>query len=191
MVFVFILSCSVIVEADVKQKDTALWHALKNGSHIAMLRHALAPGFGDPDYFEVDDCSTQRNLSDEGRNQARLIGQRFRDKGISNAAVFSSQWCRCLETARLLRLGQVGPLPALNSFFQRNERSQAQTQNLQQWLNNQKLSGVTILVTHQVNIRALTGISPRSGEMVIFHLNNQDEVEVLGTIMTQVQSIKS
>ena len=78
---------------------------LKAGGHILMIRHALAPGNGDPPYFKIGDCATQRNLDDTGRNQARSIGVWLRKNGVTSARVYSSQWCRCLETARLLNLG--------------------------------------------------------------------------------------
>ena len=188
-VALMILALPLTGQADTQQKDAALWQALKSGGHIAMLRHALAPGFGDPDNFVVDDCSTQRNLSDEGREQAQRIGQRFRQQGISDAAVYSSQWCRCIDTAQGLALGAVNRLPVLNSFFGRYERSQTQTEGLQQWLNNRTYSGVTVLVTHQVNIKALTGISPRSGEMVIFRLNDDGEMQVLGAMATELKTL--
>ena len=80
----------------------ALWSALRSGTHVAMMRHALAPGTGDPGTFRLGDCATQRNLNDEGHRQAEAIGSRFRSKGIGTSRVYSSQWCRCLETARLL-----------------------------------------------------------------------------------------
>ena len=188
-VALMILALPLTGQADTQQKDAALWQALKSGGHIAMLRHALAPGFGDPDNFVVDDCSTQRNLSGEGREQAQRIGQRFRQQGIIDAAVYSSQWCRCIDTAQGLSLGAVNRLPVLNSFFGRYERSQTQTQGLQQWLNNRTYSGVTVLVTHQVNIKALTGISPRSGEMVIFRLNDDGEMQVLGAMATELKTL--
>ena len=84
--------------------EAALWKALRDGGHVALMRHAIAPGVGDPAGFRLDDCTTQRKLSAQGRAQARAIGERFRANGITTAAVFSSQWCRCLDTARELAL---------------------------------------------------------------------------------------
>lgn len=83
-------------------ENAVLWSALRGGEHVVLMRHAVAPGTGDPAGFELDDCSTQRNLSERGREQARATGERFRANGVTDAAVYSSQWCRCLETARLL-----------------------------------------------------------------------------------------
>ena len=83
--------------------------SMKAGGHVLMIRHALAPGTGDPTNFRIGDCSTQRNLDDRGREQARTIGNWLRSKGLTSARVYSSQWCRCLETAQLncLRLGRL------------------------------------------------------------------------------------
>lgn len=149
-----------------------------------MLRHALAPGTGDPAAFTLGDCSTQRNLSDEGRAQARRIGERFRTNGIESARVFSSQWCRTLETAELLGLGPVQPLPSLNSFFRNYQRSDLQTRTLRQWLAEQASGEPLVLVTHQVNITALTDVYPASGELVVLRRTENGELEVVGTLET-------
>ncbi|MEM6421797.1 MAG: histidine phosphatase family protein, partial [Pseudomonadota bacterium] len=94
------------------------------------MRHALAPGTGDPAAFELRDCATQRNLDARGRAQAVATGQMIRDAGIRIDAVLSSQWCRCLDTARLLDLGPVIEEPALNSFFRDRARGRPQTDDL-------------------------------------------------------------
>jgi phosphohistidine phosphatase SixA len=164
--------------------EPALWEALRSGGHVALLRHAIAPGNGDPATFTIGDCSTQRNLSNRGRAQADRIGRRFRANGIEFAQVFSSQWCRCRDTAELLKLGAVSELPALNSFYQRSENRKPQTQALKEWLTEQDLSRAHILVTHQVNITELTGVYPGSGELVIVRPSNSGDVTVVGTIET-------
>ena len=165
--------------------ESVLWDALASGGHVALLRHALAPGTGDPPEFRLGQCRTQRNLSDEGRNQAEKIGDRFRSNGIYAAQVYSSQWCRCLETANLLKLGQVEKLAPLNSFFGHYEHRDSQTEMLLQWLKEQDLDRPFILVTHQVNITALTGVYPDSGELVIIHRSDTGDIEVTGTIETR------
>ncbi len=154
--------------------DADAWEAFRQGKAVIVMRHALAPGTGDPADFDVTDCSTQRNLSEEGRRQAERIGERIRKQGITDAIVLSSQWCRCLETARLLGLGEVEEMPALNSFFQNRSRASGQTRTLSealdQWLvedDYEEQDVLRILVTHQVNITALTRHWPRSGEMLI------------------------
>ncbi len=164
--------------------DAAVWNALRSGGHVALLRHAIAPGTGDPPEFALRDCGTQRNLSAEGRAQAARIGARFRANGIQTASVFSSQWCRCLDTARLLRLGPIQEQPDLNSFFQRYDRRERQTQTLKAWLASQDLDKPLVLVTHQVNISALTNVYSASGELVIIRRSNTGEISVVGTIET-------
>lgn len=169
--------------------DSNIINGLQSGRYVILLRHALAPGFGDPNTFNVNDCSTQRNLSEQGRQQAQRIGKLLKDKGIQQAAVYSSQWCRCLETARLLDFGEVSELPILNSFFQRTERKAQQTQDLKKWLidnkpNNNQPELPAILVTHQVNITALTDVFPSSGELVIIHIDQSGSVNVITQLET-------
>jgi phosphohistidine phosphatase SixA len=160
----------------------ALWRALATKNHFALLRHAIAPGMGDPGEFVLGDCSKQRNLSEEGRKQARLIGIRFRESGVQTARIYSSQWCRCLETARLLELGPVTDMPVINSFFQRPERGDRQTQMLKSWVDRQDLDSPLILVTHQVNITALTGVFPASGELIVMRRSEDGKLSVVGSI---------
>ena len=162
----FLMSVSLSANA-AQANDQSFWDLLKSGDHFVLIRHALAHGGGDPANFRVDDCSTQRNLSDEGRAQAVAIGALFRANGIASARVLSSQWCRCLETARLMSLGEVEEFSTLNSFFQAYEREGLQTQQLNSWLSKQDLSVPTVLVTHQVNITALTNVFPSSGEIIL------------------------
>jgi broad specificity phosphatase PhoE len=140
-----------------------------NADHVIILRHARAPGTGDPAGFRLGDCSTQRNLSNEGRAQAARIGRRLREAGLAATTVYSSQWCRCLETARRLAVGPVVELPVLNSFFQSPEMEQKQDRALRAWIASADLGRPVVLVTHQVNITALTGIVPAEGEVLVLH----------------------
>lgn len=113
-------------------EEEALWTQLREAdeeTYVVLLRHAIAPGTGDPANFQLDDCSTQRNLSDVGRQQAREIGKAFRDRNIPVTKVLSSQWCRCLETAELMDIAPVEPFSPLNSFFR--DRSTAESQTAQ------------------------------------------------------------
>ena len=164
-----------------------LWSILrqsKGNSHAILFRHAIAPGGGDPPQFQLNDCSTQRNLSEEGRKQAVKIGQELKRRKIPIAKVLSSQWCRCLETARLMELGEVQAYPPLNSFFSDRSRTTEQTTQLRSFLlQNHQERGVTILVTHQVNITALTDIFPQSGEGVVVEVDrDQQNIKVLGRL---------
>lgn len=146
--------------------DEAIWRRVQEGGHVILIRHALAPGTGDPAGFVLEDCATQRNLSAEGRAQARRIGSTLAARKIPIDRVLSSRWCRALETARLIDQGPVEPFPPLDSFFRNSAQGPAQTAAVKTLL--EELGDRTIvMVTHQVNITALTGIFPRSGEMII------------------------
>ncbi len=170
--------------ADSALTEKALWDALRSGNHFALLRHALAPGTGDPSNFTLGRRETQRNLSDQGRRQAERIGERFRANGIESAEVYSSEWFRCTDTAELLALGPVMPLDALNSFFQDYGQKDPRTDALKLWLSQQDLDASVVLVTHQVNITALTGVYPASGEIVVVERGSATELKVLGRIKT-------
>jgi len=147
--------------------DTALWAGLRAGTHVALMRHAQAPGVGDPSGFRLDDCRTQRNLSAQGKRQAARTGALFREHGIARATVYSSQWCRCLDTAAGLGLGPVTPEPALNSFFQNGGREKAQTELVLGLIGSHPSGTPLVLVTHQINITALVGGYVESGEIVV------------------------
>lgn len=180
----FLILLSFAQSVGVAHADVEVWRKLKDGGHVALIRHALAPGTGDPTNFDVTKCETQRNLNDTGRDQARGIGERFRDNGISDAAVYSSQWCRCMETAELLGVGDVTPLPLINSFFQRYEKRAPQTEAAKAWIAAADLSRPTVLVTHQVNISALTDVYPASGEIIVVKRGEGGTLEVAGRIRT-------
>jgi broad specificity phosphatase PhoE len=165
---------------------TAIEFALDrlDGSHVVMIRHARAPGTGDPASFRLGDCATQRNLDETGRAQARRLGERFRKAGIAEARVYSSQWCRCLETARLLGLGPVEELAALNSFFGRPADREPNLAALRDFLANLEPGGdaPVVLVTHFVTISAVTGDGVSSGEARVLRLDGTAEPEMIGTI---------
>ena len=142
------------------------WAALQEGN-VVLFRHASAPGIGDPERFKLGDCGTQRNLDEAGRLQARRIGEQFRKNGIVVGKVLSSQWCRAIDTARLAFPGFNGDGDTFNSFFNDYERSDVQTAAALQLINSWQGPGVLVVISHQVNITALTGIYPGSGEGVI------------------------
>lgn len=151
---------------------------LRSGSSIIIMRHADAPGFSDPPGYRLNDCSTQRNLGDDGRKQAAEIGQWLAGQGIQAARVFSSPWCRCIDTATLLNKGRVRPESSLGSFFEEMSRGDKQTKELEAFIQNQLSSGnkiPLILVSHQVNIRAFTGASVGSGQMLLVKVNKQGQ----------------
>lgn len=163
--------------------EAALWQALQTPGHALLMRHAEAPGLGDPPQFRIDDCGTQRNLSPEGRAQATTIGERLRAHGIGRARVHSSLWCRCLDTARLLGFGAVEPQPALNSFFADASTATSQTGALRALLREATQAGgpLPVFVTHQVNITALSGVFPEPGELIVLRVDG-DQPVVLGRL---------
>ncbi|WP_075173631.1 histidine phosphatase family protein [Neptunomonas phycophila] len=183
-----ILLCSALISAVGSASELTedqLWQALASTHHVAIMRHAIAPGIGDPSNFTLGERDTQRNLSNAGVNQAKRIGDRFREQGITEADVYSSEWFRCLDTANLLAFGGVTPQPLLNSFFQDTSQKGEQTQELRQWIIQQNTDTPRVLVTHQVNITALTGVYPSSGEIVVLRVGEGSDLTVLGTIKTQ------
>jgi phosphohistidine phosphatase SixA len=156
------------------------WSKLTDGT-VVLFRHTNAPGVGDPPGFRLNDCATQRNLDETGRTQAQRIGQAFRERGIAVKAVVTSQWCRTRETAELAFPGQRKDEPAFNSFFQDREREAAQTRRALTVLQNFRGPGVMVVVTHQVNISALTGGFTSPGEGVVVHMQG-GELKVLGRV---------
>jgi len=156
---------------------------MKAGGHILMIRHALAPGSGDPAHFRIGDCSTQRNLDDRGRRQAKAIGAWLRSNGITSARVYSSQWCRCLETAKLLEMGSVAELPSLNSFYEMTQDGEPNLKALRTFIAQQPSDGVLIImVTHFVTISAVANEAVSSGEGVLLELNEDAPYKVVGRL---------
>ena len=155
------------------QDQGEAWQAARApGTHL-LMRHALAPGVGDPADFSLADCGAQRNLNAAGRQQARRIGERLRAAGVKPDRVLTSQWCRCRDTAVLLGLGEVEDQPALNSFFRNTSTRRAQTAAALDLLRRLDAAGEkALLVTHQVNITALTGVFPASGEILVTRLED-------------------
>jgi broad specificity phosphatase PhoE len=160
----------------------AAWQALREGGAVALFRHARAPGTGDPQGFRLEDCATQRNLSAEGREQARGIGDQFKAQRVPVVRVLSSRWCRSLDTARLAFGALAEPFPPLDSFFSEREGREAQTRAVRELVEGWRSEGVLALVTHQVNITALTGIFPAEGEVVVLRPKAGAGFEIVGRI---------
>ena len=134
---------------------------------VLLMRHAIAPGGGDPAGFVLGDCRTQRTLSDQGRAQARAIGDRLRAAGLRFDVILTSEWCRTRETAELLGLGPVTAFPPVNSFFANRQDGPRQTAETLDHVSRLPPEARALIVTHQVNITALTGVTPQSGETVV------------------------
>jgi len=159
------------------------WQALTEPGTVAIMRHALAPGTGDPPEFELGDCGTQRNLNDAGRAQARAIGDAFRANGITVDRVLTSQWCRCRDTAKLLELAPVADFPPLNSFYTDRSTAERQTRKTREFLADLPDDERVVLVTHQVNITALTDEFPSSGEVFVLEVTDDGKVTVKGSVL--------
>jgi len=138
-------------------------------ANVLFLRHALAPGFGDPAEFRIDDCSTQRNLDAAGRRQSRKLGAYLRDEGIVFDMILSSRWCRCVDTAAEMDIGAFSTFDGLNSFFNGHVDRAATLALLSARLAELPADGMVLMVTHQVVISAITGIAPASGGFVAYN----------------------
>ncbi len=161
--------------------DEALWDLLRRGGQVVLLRHALAPGTGDPPGFTPGECATQRNLSEAGREQARRIGRQFRDHRVPVGPVLTSAWCRCVETATLA-FGRAERWPAIDSFIRDFSAEPARTAALRQRVAEWAGPDTLVLVTHQVNITALTGIHPQSGEAAVLTPGGPDGFTLAGRL---------
>jgi len=166
---IIFISLTSSVKADFNKK---LLNQLKDGKKLIFIRHAYAPGSGDPSNFNLNDCSTQRNLSKEGRKQAANIGEFFRNKKVKIDKVLSSEWCRCKETSSIA-FNNFQTKKFLNSFysskFAKNKKSQMI--NLKKYINSWKSDKNLVLVTHYVVISEALNYAPNSGEIVITDKN--------------------
>ena len=145
---------------------------LKKGGNLIFIRHAYAPGGGDPDNFDINDCSTQRNLSNEGKEQSKKIGKFFEENKIPISLVISSEWCRCKETANIA-FKNYETKNFLNSFysekFAKNKKNQID--NLEEYIINWNSDKNLVMITHYVLISEVLNYTPRSGEIVIANKN--------------------
>ena len=144
------------------------WSVLRAGAHVALMRHADAPGgVGDPPGFRIDDCATQRNLSPKGRADAEKIGAQLKQEGVAFEKIVSSPWCRCMDTAKLLDLGTVETEPTFGNVVVLRDQSETLTAGGRARIATWTSLGNLLVVTHGANIFALTGVSPASGEIVV------------------------
>ena len=161
--------------------NSEILNSLKEGNKIVFIRHAIAPGNGDPENFVISDCSTQRNLSKKGVEQSKKIGNFFRKNKIKIDAVLSSEWCRCKDTA-FYAFENFITFDALNSFynpkFSKNE--ELQIVNLKKLIESWESDKNLILITHFVVISSLLKTSSSSGEIIVVN----KELEILGRMET-------
>jgi phosphohistidine phosphatase SixA len=165
--------------------DSAVWALLKNPGHIVLLRHSNAPG-STPEPYGIDlkNCAIQRSLDDDGRAQARRIGDAFHKHGITRVRLVSSQFCRALETARLTGLGPVAEFPALNQVFLADLSGMRETaEKAAKFMKTIPAKQLTVLVSHVSNIQSIAGVNLSSGEMAIVHIDAVGAVAVDGRIL--------
>jgi phosphohistidine phosphatase SixA len=171
--------------AAAKDNENAAWSLLQQGGQVVLMRHARTePGIGDPAGFKAGVCETQRNLSVAGRDDAAKLAAEFARRRIAVQEVLSSRWCRCLDTAQLA-FGQVRPAPMLDSVFgdidtgmSREEKGRAVVSAVTAFHG----PGNLIMVTHDRNIHALTGVSPASGEMVLVASDGKGGLKPVGQL---------
>ncbi len=178
--------CVLLVVAAPAQAEPATgeaaWRLLAQSGSVAAIRHERTSGaVGDPAGMRLDDCATQRNLTEQGRARAAALGEQFRARGVSVTTVLSSQWCRCLETGRLA-FGQAEPWPALNNLFGRREREPAQTAEVRQRIAAWTGPGTLVLVSHGSVIGPLTGAYPGEGEVIVLRPDAGKGFQVVGRI---------
>jgi phosphohistidine phosphatase SixA len=178
-----LLAMAVLHALPAAADDAALWQRLKAGGHVVVMRHAATtPGVGDPPGFALDDCKTQRNLSAGGRADARAVGTAFNRNKVLVARVLTSRWCRCVDTAELA-FGRAEPAEMLDSIWQQDDAArERKVAAVRKAAATYSEPGNLVLVTHDVNVRALTGQSLSQGEMVVAKARTDGSLEVIGTL---------
>ena len=182
------LTLSLLISLSIQPSyanELLIWDKLNASSakgYVLLLRHSLAPGVGDPENFKLGDCSTQRNLSQEGRDDASEIGAWIKRQKVKIYRVESSRWCRARQSAELLDIGKVKLNKNLDSLFREsNLESHPKTlKTKRQIISHRNKSGLLVLVGHYVNIAALVGVGVDSGEGVIVKANKNGVIKVLG-----------
>jgi broad specificity phosphatase PhoE len=172
-----VLACPSLATA-----DEALWELMRGGGQVIFMRHAVTtPGVGDPAGFRLEDCSTQRNLTDAGREDARRVGATFRSRGVPVGRVLSSPWCRCLETARLAFGGSETWAP-LSNLYDNRAREAEQMRALREVAGRRPAGGNVVLVTHGSVVLPLTGIQPAPAELVVLTPDGAGRFRIAGRL---------
>jgi phosphohistidine phosphatase SixA len=183
VIFTVLLGFGGMVEVAGADDAADAWKALRAGGHVALMRHADAPGgVGDPPGFRVDDCATQRNLSEKGRADAEKIGSRLKREGIAFEKILSSLWCRCIDTAKLLNLGTVETEATFGNVVVLKDQRQILTTGARALIAQWTAGGNLLVVTHGANIQALTGVWLASGEIVVVK-GGSDRTEPVGRLL--------
>jgi phosphohistidine phosphatase SixA len=181
----FLLAAFALLAQPAHADESAAWAALRQGGHVAFIRHeATQPGLGDPPGYRLEDCSSQRNLSIEGREAAKRLGERLRAEGVAVDKVYTSPWCRCRDTATLA-FGKADDWDALSSFFDDPSQEPKRTERVKNRIgtySTRKPKGIVVMVTHHVNIQALTHQAVGPGEIVVARPDGCCGLKVVGRI---------
>ena len=181
----FLAAALLAFAAPALADEAAAWAALKAGGHVALVRHASTEaGLGDPPGYRLGDCATQRNLSAAGRDEAKRIGEALRAAGVVADKVYASPWCRCVETATLA-FGRADEWEALSSFFDDRAREPGLTARVKNRIgtySTKRPKGTVFMVTHHVNIQALTGHAVGTGEIVVVRPDGCCGLKVVGRL---------
>ena len=177
-----LLSLLVAMASPALADEASAWAALRRDGAVALMRHADAPGVGDPPGWKIDDCTTQRNLSAEGRADARAIGDRLRAERVPIKRLLSSPWCRCVDTAKLLNVGPLQIEPTFSNAFVLADQRAALTEGARALIKRWRGPGTLLVVTHGANIQALTGRAPASGEIVVVAAGADGALQQIGSI---------
>ena len=174
--FIVFITLPSTIKADLNED---LLKELNEGGKLVFIRHAYAPGVGDPVNFDIKDCDTQRNLNNIGRAQAKRIGDFFLENKIPIYKVFSSEWCRCKETAHLA-FENYETRVFLNSFYSSKfaKNKKFQMLNLEKYINNWNEDKNLVLITHYVVISEVLNYAPSSGEIVV----SDNNFKIIGNI---------
>ena len=166
---IIFITLTTSIKADLNEN---LMNQLEEGGKLIFIRHAYAPGSGDPDNFNLNDCSTQRNLSEDGKKQAQLIGVFFKENKIKIDKILSSEWCRCKETAKIA-FKNFSTNSFLNSFYSSKfaKNKDKQVKALKEYIKKFKSDKNLVLVTHYVLISEILNYGPSSGEIVVSNKN--------------------
>jgi len=165
------------------QADEKIWNLLRGGGQVLLIRHASTdPGVGDPDGFKLGECSTQRNLSAAGRQEARRLGELLRQQKVPIGAVVSSPWCRCVDTAQLAFSRVDKRWSALSNLFGRSGNAQGQIEALRPRIGAFGGKDNLVLVTHGSTAMALTGISPQQAEVIVLTPRGGERFELAGRV---------
>jgi phosphohistidine phosphatase SixA len=182
MRFCLLLVSLVLAVASSAVADEALWQLMRGGGQVILMRHAVTtPGVGDPTGFKLDDCSTQRNLTDAGREDARRVGAAFKARGVPVGRVLSSPWCRCLETARLA-FATAEPWAPLSNLFDNRAGEAEQLRMLRELAGRRPTEGNVLLVTHGSVVLPLTGLQPAPAELVVLTPEGSSRFRVAGRL---------